>query len=325
MEATSPGLGVGAVSYRRVRILVTNDDGVHAPGLAALTRALAAWAAADPTSEDRQVFVVAPKVNHSGAGAAVGTVYEREAIDWTAARIEGAEHVPAFGIDGSPALSVILAALGGFGPRPDLVCSGINLGVNVGRSILHSGTVGACLTGAQLGLSGLAVSLRSGGETDHWDTAAGLAVALLDPLAAAPARTVFNLNVPSVAPDELKGLRRGRVSTAGIIKAAIDSRHPAEGPSWPPPPGAEEGQVRLQLGAAVPRLGVPDGPGGPGGADAEASLDDPLALHDGPGQSDALLVAQGWASLTPVHGVREDTGPEVSALLDRCQWSAPRR
>jgi 5'-nucleotidase len=227
--------------------------------------------------------------------------------------------VPAYGIDGSPALAVILAALGGFGPKPDLVFSGINLGVNVGRSILHSGTVGACLTGAQLGLSGLAVSLRSGAETDHWDTAADLAVGLLDTLAAAPRRAVFNLNVPSVQPSDLMGLRRGRVSTAGIIKAALDSRHPDDGPTWPPPAGAEDGQVRLQLGTAVPQLGGATPSGAPSRA---ASLDDPLALDDGPDETDALLVARGWASLTPVSGVREDADPVVAALLDRCVWSA---
>ncbi len=148
-----------------MRILVTNDDGVHAPGLAALTRALASWAADDPGGEDRQVVVVAPLANYSGAAAAVGTVYEREAIAYKTAVIPGAESIEAYGLDASPALSVIVSALGAFGPRPDLVVSGINLGVNVGRSVLHSGTVGAVLTGAQLGMSGLAVSLRSGGPS----------------------------------------------------------------------------------------------------------------------------------------------------------------
>ena len=166
--------GHGApVSYRRVRILVTNDDGVHAPGLAAVTRALAGWRAAAPDDEVRDVVVVAPLTNHSGASAAVGTVYEREAIAYRAVPIDGADDVPVYGLDASPALSVIVGVLGGFGPRPDLVVSGINLGVNVGRSVLHSGTVGAALTAAQLGLSGLAVSLRSGSVPDHWETAAG--------------------------------------------------------------------------------------------------------------------------------------------------------
>jgi 5'-nucleotidase len=69
-----------------VRILVTNDDGVHAPGLAALTRALAAWAAHGSDLDEREVTVVAPLANHSGASAAVGTVFERESLPYRAAR-----------------------------------------------------------------------------------------------------------------------------------------------------------------------------------------------------------------------------------------------
>ncbi len=278
-----------------MRILVTNDDGVHAPGLAAITRALAGWAAAGTPAEDRQVVVVAPLANHSGAAAAVGTVYEREAIAYREMPVAGAEEVPAYGLDASPALSVIVAALGAFGPRPDLVVSGINLGVNVGRSVLHSGTVGAVLTGAQLGLSGLAVSMRSGAAVEHWGTAAGLAVALLPALAAAPVRTVLNLNVPSVPPDELRGVRRGRISTAGLVKAASDvvQRRPAGSGSTP---GTGEGEVHLTLGPAVPSLG---------------DVGDELPEDDG------ALVAAGYASLTPLVGVREPEETATDELVHR--------
>ena len=72
--------------------------------------------------------------------------------------------MPTYGIDGPPALAVILACVGGFGPRPDIVLSGINHGVNVGRSAMHSGTVGAALTGAHFGLRCLAVSIRWGDD-----------------------------------------------------------------------------------------------------------------------------------------------------------------
>lgn len=286
-----------------MRILVTNDDGVHAPGLAAITRALAGWAAEGPPDEHREVVVVAPLANHSGASAAVGTVYEREAIPYKSVVIEGAEAVPTYGLDASPALSVIVGVLGGFGPRPDLIVSGINLGVNVGRSVLHSGTVGAVLSGAQLGLSGLAVSMRSGGRAEHWPTAAGIAVRLLPVLAAAPPRTVLNLNVPSVSAEDLRGIRRGRISTAGIIKAANDSlgpraaasgagvmrvRVPASGG------GADEGEIRLTLGAAVPSLG-------------DVGDEDP--------EDDGALVAAGFASITPLAGVREDASPDADDLV----------
>ena len=110
-----------------MRILVTNDDGVFAPGIAALARGLADAAVGD-------VVVVAPLADHSGAGAAVGAVYEREVIPYEAVEVRGLEGVATFGIDGPPALAVILACIGGFGPRPDLVVSGVNHGVNAGRS-----------------------------------------------------------------------------------------------------------------------------------------------------------------------------------------------
>jgi 5'-nucleotidase len=284
-----------------VRILVTNDDGVHAPGLAAITRALSQWraqaAAQGEAPDDRQVVVVAPLANHSGAAAAVGTVYERESIAYRAFHIDGADDVAVYGLDASPALSVIVGALGGFGQRPDVVVSGINLGVNVGRSVLHSGTVGAALTGAQLGMRGLAVSMRSGVRPECWETAATIAVQLLAVLAAAPARTVFNLNVPSLPLKELRGVRRGRISTAGIIKSATDRDgrgDRAAGDRLLRHGDGEEGEIRLQLGAAIPSLG-------------DVGDEDP--------EDDGALVAAGFASITPLAGVREDTGPDTDELV----------
>jgi 5'-nucleotidase len=281
-----------------VRILVTNDDGVHAPGLAALTRALAGWAAGGGPGDERKVVVVAPLANHSGASSAVGTVYERQAVSYRRITIPGAENVPTYGVDATPALSVLVGTLGGFGPKADIVVSGINLGVNVGRSVLHSGTVGATLTGAQLGLRGLAVSLRSGRPPEEWTTAADLAVAVLPVLCAAAPRTVLNLNVPSVPMAELRGVRRARISTSGIVKAARGADQ-LGGPAAGGDP--DEGEVRLVLGAAVPSLGEV----GP--------TEDP--------EDDAALIAAGFASLTPLVGVREDTAPDadevVSAALGR--------
>jgi len=275
-----------------VRILVTNDDGVHAPGLFAITSALAAWARA-ASDEAREVVVVAPLANHSGAAAAVGTVYEREGIAYRAVRLDGLDDVVIYGLDASPALSTIVGIRGAFGPPPDLVVSGINHGVNVGRSVLHSGTVGAVLTGAQLGVSGLAVSLRTGQEPLHWETAAAVAVGLLPALAEAPARTVLNLNVPSVPLAELRGIRRGRVGPAGIIRSA--SADPIGAASTAERSGGDEvGEVHLRLGSAVPALG-------------DVTDEEP--------EDDASVVAAGFASVTPLLGIREDTGTAVDELL----------
>ena len=272
-------------------MLVTNDDGVHAPGLAALTRALARWA---DEHREHEIVVVAPLANHSGASAAVGTVYEREAVSYRRVRIDGAEDVPTYGVDASPALSVLISGLGGFGARPDVVVSGINLGVNVGRSVLYSGTVGATLAGAQLGLRGLAVSLRAGFPPEQWSTASTLAVALLPTLCEAPPRTVLNLNVPSVPMEELRGLRRARISTSGIVKEATSGEGDgAAGRAGAP--SADEGEIRLTLGTAVPTLGQLD------------ESEDP--------EDDAALIAAGYAAITPIVGVQEDMAPGSDEIV----------
>ena len=104
-----------------MRILVTNDDGVGAPGLAALPRALVVWAdEADAAAADTatEIIVVAPSSNYSGAGAAVGSVTDHTTIGYQRAFVEGAEEVEAYGLDASPALSVIAGALGAVGPKP---------------------------------------------------------------------------------------------------------------------------------------------------------------------------------------------------------------
>ena len=293
---------------------MTNDDGVGAPGLAGLTRALVRWtkeAGSDGPGPGHEIVVVAPSSNYSGAGAAVGSVTDKTTIPYQRATVEGAEDVEAYGLDASPALSVIAGALGAIGPKPDLVLSGINHGVNVGRSILHSGTVGAVLTASQLGISGLAVSLRAGADPDPWESAADLAVALIPMLMAAPARTVLNLNVPALPLAELRGLRWARVSGAGLIKAARGSG------SWEAPnleeiegPAAaeaarsvmeggpdEKGEIVLTVGSPFPH------PSDPGMADA--------------GAEDATLVAQGYAALTALRGPRADEDAELWSQLDR--------
>jgi 5'-nucleotidase len=294
-----------------VRILVTNDDGVSAPGLAALTRALVAWADQDGGDPAHEIIVVAPSSNYSGAGAAVGSVTDHTTIPYQRAYVEGAETVEAYGLDASPALSVIAGALGAVGPKPDLVLSGINHGVNVGRSVLHSGTVGAALTASQLGISSLAVSLRVGGEPDPWESAADLAVALIPLLASAPARTVLNLNVPHLSLEEIRGLRWARVSGAGLIKSASGAGtweapnvEEIEGPAAAEASRAimegepdEKGEIVLTVGSPFPHSGD-------------------LGLADS-GAEDATLVAQGYAALTALRGPRAEEDEELLATLDK--------
>jgi 5'-nucleotidase len=260
-----------------VRLLITNDDGVTAPGLAALVEAAHAWTLRAPSEQRHELVVVAPDRNYSGAGASVGEVHKRSSIAYRRHRFDGLDDVDCFALDASPALCVLIGVLGGIGPRPDVVLAGVNAGVNVGRSVLHSGTVGAILAASQLGLSGLAVSVQWV-EDPPYDVAARLAIEVLDQLIVAPLRTLLNLNVPALGPHELRGVRRGRISTAGIVKSA--------GAGAGGEPLGDEGEIAMRLGSAVPSLG-------------DVSDEEP--------EDDGALVAAGYASLTPLRSVHEDT------------------
>ncbi len=281
-----------------MRILITNDDGVFAPGIAALARGLHA-----AFGDEHEIFVVAPLVDHSGAGAAVGPVYERESIPYEEVEIPGLSSVRTYGIEGPPALAVILACIEGFGPRPDIVVSGINHGINAGRSALHSGTVGATLTAAQFGVRGLATSIAWGEDPVPWETPVSLAAGIVPVLAELSPATILNLNVPAVAPHLLKGLRHGTLGTVGLIRSVRPEKTPL--PVSGPPLDPTSGSIVLALrgmGVASDRIAE------------RAELD--------PG-SDAALIAEGWATLTPLLGVREDRSPEGRAALAAAVASYP--
>ncbi len=179
-----------------MRLLLTNDDGILAPGMVVMARSVLRWMGEAPLGETREALVVAPDRNHSGMSSAVGDVFERPSVKYRRFRLDGAEPIPAYGLEAPPALCAILGALGSFDFLPDVIVSGVNAGANVGRSVLHSGTVGAVLTGAQLGLSGLAVSVQWGDDV-HYDTAADVAIEVLDELFRAPSRTLLNLTCPT--------------------------------------------------------------------------------------------------------------------------------
>ncbi len=281
-----------------MRILITNDDGVFAPGIAALARGLHRT-----FGDEHELVVVAPLTDHSGAGAAVGAVYERESIPYEHVDIPGLSAVPTYGIDGSPALAVILGCIEGFGPRPDMIVSGINHGINAGRSALHSGTVGAALTGAQFGVRGLAVSIAWATTPEFWETAVELACQVVPTLAEAEAGTVLNLNVPAVRPDELLGLRHGRLGRAGLIRS-VRPEHtplPVDGPAIDRTGGAIVLNMR-GMGGDADRL------------KERAELEP---------DSDAALVEAGWASITPLVGVRESTSDSATEALDAALATQP--
>ena len=268
-----------------MKILLTNDDGVLAPGMAALARAVSTWIDECPPGEEREALVVAPDRNYSGMSSAVGDVFERPSVHYERHVIEGAINIAAYGVEAPPALCAILGAIGSFGMQPDLIISGINAGANVGRSVLHSGTVGAILSGAQLGLSGLAVSVQWG-EDVHYDLAARLAIEVLDELFRAPSRTLLNLNVPNVTREHLRGVRRARISTAEVVMAA--------GPDAGGDPLGDRGELPMILGAASPSIGD---------------------VSDEDAGDDGALVVAGYATLTPLVGPHENTDSALDTVI----------
>jgi 5'-nucleotidase len=276
------------IGQTTMRILVTNDDGVFAPGIAALARGLS-----EAFGNVHEMVVVAPLVDHSGAGAAVGPVYERESIAYEAVQVHGIEHVPTFGIEGTPALAVILACIGGFGERPDLIVSGINHGTNAGRSALHSGTIGATLTGAQFGVRGLAVSITWGEDPIPWETPVNLVNELVPLMPSMEPATVLNLNAPAVPLDQLKGVRHGRLGAVGLIRSV------------------RQGRGASPLGGAIDRTGGAITLTLRGGRDSDR-LEERSELDP---DSDAGAVEAGWASLTPLVGVHENRSEAGSADL----------
>jgi 5'-nucleotidase len=253
----------------RQRILVTNDDGIESEGIHELTRALAATG--------HEIVVVAPNRNWSGAGAAIGDLSPNNPLGVTRVQIPGAPDVAAFAVDGPPALCVISGCLGAFGERPTLIVSGPNAGLNTGRVVLHSGTVGAILTGQNFGLSGLAVSLDGswGLQADvpwHWDTAAAMAVEVLDLVIAAPPRSALNLNVPALPRDEVLGIRWAKLASFGAIRARVKTSEvqaddvPPDGSpqvemtfeptGHEPAPDTDEGCVRAGYAAITTLAGI---------------------------------------------------------------------
>jgi 5'-nucleotidase len=166
------------------------------------------------------VVVAAPATDHSGASSAIGPMGGPDGVEVAPIELDTVPAVPAFAVDAPPALIVIIGRLGAFGDPPDVVVSGINPGHNTGRSTLHSGTVGAALTAANLGLSGLAVSVGFG-EHIHFDTAATVAARALPWVVASPPKTILNVNVPNLPLAEVRGVKAARLAPFGTVRTTL--------------------------------------------------------------------------------------------------------
>ncbi len=188
-----------------MRLLLTNDDGIDSVGLHILAEAMKPFG---------EVIIVAPDREYSGAGAAIGALWlTRPEVHKI--KLDGFDTV--WTVSGPPALCVFFARLGAFGPKPDLIVSGINPGANVGRSVYHSGTIGAALTARNGGINGVAVSQSVtgfGAEGQGWDdaianqkwqTAAAIAAEAVQAMIESPPSqpSVLNINVPNVELSEI--------------------------------------------------------------------------------------------------------------------------
>lgn len=183
-----------------MRILLTNDDGVHAPGLKVLEDI------ARTLSDD--IWIVAPSEEQSGAGHSL-TLTRPLRI-----RKHGDKH---YSVTGTPTDAVMMA-VGHLMKdcRPDLILSGVNRGANLAEDVTYSGTVSAAMEGAISGIKSIALSqvyAREGmADSVPFAAASAWGEKVLRPLIAMPAspRMLFNVNFPAIDPDEVKGIRVAR-------------------------------------------------------------------------------------------------------------------
>ncbi len=252
-----------------MRVLITNDDGIESPGLAVLARAALAI--------DAEVVVAAPARDSSGASASLlGAELDGRLVVERRDAPDLPEGVASYAVRAAPGLIAFVAAHGGFGPKPDLVLSGVNRGANTGHAVLHSGTVGAALSAATHGIRGMAVSLADA-RPQHWATAQAYTAHVLDWLVAQPETRdrVVNLNVPDRPLAEVRGLRKAPLASFGAVQARIRE--------------VEHGNLMLTYQELT--------------ASQEAD-------------TDAGLLARGWATVTLLHAPAFDSGAALPELAE---------
>lgn len=189
-------------SISPLRILVTNDDGIHAPGIFALKKAL--------DQAGHHVTVCAPDRPRSASGHAI-TLHKPLRMKQVALEDGSLGHAAS----GTPADCVTLGVLDILQSAVDLVVSGINHGPNLGWDVTYSGTVSAAMEAIIIGVPAIAVSVASYADEIHWDGAAHFVARRLAPAVARhglPPATLLNVNAPDLPESEIKGVR---VTTQG--------------------------------------------------------------------------------------------------------------
>ncbi len=210
-----------------MKILLTNDDGIHAPGIAALF---------DAISSMGEVVVIAPATVQSAMSH--GITFHRPLM---VREVDVNPRLRGFAIDGTPAdcvkigLRTMWGERFGAGTRPDLVVSGMNSGANVGINVIYSGTIAAAIEAAFLGVPAIAVSLHMGDTSrTAWARAAQFARATIDRLVAHPMdpHRVLSINIPRTESDTapMPSTRVVRMNTA----AGIDSHERRVSPEGRP-------------------------------------------------------------------------------------------
>jgi 5'-nucleotidase len=208
-----------------MHLLISNDDGITAPGIQVLSGRMSSLG---------KVTIVAPDKNRSGASNSLtleSPVRIRETGDRT------------YSVSGTPTDCVHIALTGLLEKDPDMVVSGINAGANLGDDVIYSGTVAAAMEGRFLGFPALAVSLVFTERPQHYSTAAE-AVALLveqlrkDPL---PADTILNINVPDLPLQQIKGFEVTRLGHRHRAEPVVKTTDPRGRPMyWIGPAGPEQ-------------------------------------------------------------------------------------
>ncbi len=201
-----------------MRILVTNDDGIHAPGLevgAEIARAL---------SDD--VWIVAPELDQSGVSHSLSLNDPLRMREVSERR---------FAIKGTPTDCVIMGVRHILnGKLPDLVLSGVNRGSNTGEDVTYSGTIAGAMEGTILGIPSVALSQAYGPETrlrPHWQTALRFAPDLIRKVLAEgmPRDVLVNVNFPDCPPEEVKGIAVTSQGKRAQEWIRIDPRHDGRG------------------------------------------------------------------------------------------------
>jgi 5'-nucleotidase len=201
-----------------MRILCTNDDGIHAPGLKVVEEIASAL------SDD--VWIVAPELDQSGVSHSLSL------NDPLRLREVGPRH---FAVRGTPTDCVIMGARHILGKTlPDIVLSGVNKGRNVAEDVVYSGTIAGALEGTILGLPSFALSQEfsiATRERPLWDTALQFGPPIIRKVieAGIPKNTVININFPACTPDEVLGIRVTRQGKRNLGFLKVDERRDGRG------------------------------------------------------------------------------------------------